>query len=131
MLYVLDTNTVSYFFRGEGKVAERIFECAPSEIAIPAVVEYEIRYGLAKAKRQPQRFAQLETFISSATILPFGSREAAASAEIRAALEQKGLTIGAYDILIAGTAAANSATLITRNTSEFKRIAGLMVENWF
>jgi tRNA(fMet)-specific endonuclease VapC len=131
MLYALDTNTISYFFRGEGKIPEKIFACSPSEIAIPAIVEYEVRYGINKAKRQAKRFEQLNSFLSFINILPFGSKEACAAAEIRATLEQKGLIIGHYDILIAGTAKANNATLVTRNIDEFNRIEKLLVENWY
>jgi predicted nucleic acid-binding protein len=41
----------------------------------------------------------------------------------------KGTPIGPYDVLIAGAAKACSATLVTRNTREFKRVQGLAFEN--
>jgi len=40
-MYVLDTNTLIYFFRGQGKVAERLLAIPPAEVAIPAVSVYE------------------------------------------------------------------------------------------
>ena len=41
MSYVLDTNTLVYFFRGEGGVAARMLRTSPAEIAVPTVVVYE------------------------------------------------------------------------------------------
>jgi tRNA(fMet)-specific endonuclease VapC len=35
------------------------------------------------------------------------------------------------DTLIAGTAMAHGATLVTRNIEEFGRINGLKVANWY
>ena len=38
--------------------------------------------------------------------------------------------IGPYDLLIAGLAKSRDWILVTNNTGEFERIAGLHVENW-
>ncbi|MCP4413893.1 MAG: type II toxin-antitoxin system VapC family toxin, partial [Gammaproteobacteria bacterium] len=65
------------------------------------------------------------------TILPFGLNEANESAKIRAALEKEGQPIGPYDVLIAGTARANNATLVTHNVKEFKRIKNLQITDWY
>lgn len=64
-------------------------------------------------------------------VLPFHQQEAKAAAEIRAKLEKQGTPIGPYDILIAGTAVAHGATLVSRNIKEFRRIKTLRVENWY
>jgi tRNA(fMet)-specific endonuclease VapC len=37
-----DTNTLIYFFKGVGRVGDRILSTPPSDIAIPAVVFYEL-----------------------------------------------------------------------------------------
>jgi len=52
------------------------------------------------------------------------------AASIRVNLEQQGTPIGPYDILIAASALANNLTLVTDNTSEFKRVSGLKIEDW-
>jgi predicted nucleic acid-binding protein len=46
------------------------------------------------------------------------------------ALERAGTPIGANDMLIAAHALALGLTLVTNNTREFGRVAGLRVENW-
>ena len=39
--------------------------------------------------------------------------------------------MGPFDTLIAGTALANNAILVTHNTKEFERVFGLQLEDWF
>jgi len=130
-MYVLDTNTLIYFFRGKGKVAERLFLEAPSDIGIPAVVIFELQTGIAKSTSSRKRTQQLKSLMNAIRILPFSIEEAKASAAIRARLEKKGKPIGPYDVLIAGTAVACQGTLVSHNLAEFKRIDGLNTEDWY
>lgn len=130
-MYVLDTNTLSYFFRGEGRVAERLTTVSPSEVGIPTIVLFEIEAGIARSEDAARRRGQLDQALATIPTLPFGREEARAAARIRAELEATGKPIGPYDVLIAGTALANGATLVTRNEREFRHIRGLVVENWY
>ena len=130
-MYVLDTNTLIYFFKGKGSVAERLLREAPEDIAIPAIVIFELQTGIAKSSSQRKRTQQLNVLMSTVKVLPFSIKEAQASAAIRAQLENEGTPIGPYDVLIAGTAVANQGTLVSHNLSEFKRIKNLKTEDWF
>lgn len=130
-MYVLETNSLIYFFRGEGDVARRLLATAPSDIAIPTVVLYELETGIAKSSDSAKRRAQLDRLLEVVTVLPFGVAEAKAAAAIRATLETAGTPIGPMDTLIAGTALASRGVLVTRNTREFQRVAGLLVESWY
>jgi tRNA(fMet)-specific endonuclease VapC len=47
------------------------------------------------------------------------------------ALAARGALIGALDILIAGTALAHSAVLVTRNVRDLSRVPDLKVEDWY
>ncbi len=130
-MVVPDTNTLIYFFKGQGKVAERLLRIPPGELALPAVVLYELEVGIAKSNAPQRRRAQLDELLTWVEILPFGPMESRCAAWIRADLERRGEPIGPMDILIAGTAFAHDALLITRNVGEFGRIAGLRLENWY
>ena len=130
-MFVLDTNTLIYFFKGMGSVADRLLEKAPKSIGIPAVVLYELEVGIAKSSAPQKRRAQLESLISVVNMLPFGMDEARAAAAIRAVLETKGTPIGPYDVLIAGTALSQKGVLVTHNTQEFGRVEGLQIEDWY
>lgn len=130
-MYVLDTNTLIYFFKGRGRVAERLLREAPADIAIPAVVIFELQTGIAKSISQRKRTQQLNDLMGAVKVIPFSTKEAQAAATIRAQLEKKGTPIGPYDVLIAGTALAHQGTLVSHNLGEFKRVRGLKTEDWF
>ncbi len=130
-MYLLDTNTLIYYFKGMGHVAERLLQTPPREIAIPSIVLFELEAGLAKSQDASKRRKQLDDFIALITVLPMGIEEAKAAANIRATLESKGTPIGAMDTLIAGVALANQGTLVTHNNKEFSKVRGLSIEDWF
>ncbi|MCP5170271.1 MAG: type II toxin-antitoxin system VapC family toxin [Hahellaceae bacterium] len=130
-MYILDTNTLIYFFKGIGNVNQRLLSVSPKDIGIPSVVVYELEYGIAKSISPKKRQKQLEEFISLVNVLPFSELEAKKSADIRAKLEKQGTPIGPYDTLIAGTALAVNGILVTNNTKEFERVKHLKLENWY
>jgi tRNA(fMet)-specific endonuclease VapC len=130
-VYVLDTNSVVFFFKGEGRVAERLLARKPAEVALPAVVLYELEVGALQSKLAARRRQQLDTLLDAMPVLSFGPAEARAAAQIRAALERGGEGIGPLDTLIAATALASNATLVTHNTREFRRVRGLNLEDWY
>jgi tRNA(fMet)-specific endonuclease VapC len=130
-MYVLDTNTLIYFFKGSGRVAERMLNEAPTDIGIPAVVIFELMKGITKSVSPKKRTGQLNSLLDAIEVLPFSIEEAKSSAAIRAQLEEKGTPIGPLDVLIAGTAMANRAILVSHNLAEFNRVDGLKTEDWF
>ncbi|MEA2115374.1 MAG: type II toxin-antitoxin system VapC family toxin [Thermodesulfobacteriota bacterium] len=130
-MYLLDTNTLIYFFKGIGKVADILLSKSPEDISIPSIALYELEVGIAKSKNPMKRREQLEALISRVKISSFGVKEAEMAAAIRAGLESKGTPIGPYDTLIAGTALSTNATLVTHNTKEFARVKDLTIEDWY
>ena len=130
-MYILDTNTLICFFKGMGNVSQKFLANSPKEIAIPAVVLFELEYGIAKSSSPSKRQAQLEEMCSLVEVLPFCNQGARFSAIIRAQLEKKGTPIGPYDLLIAGTALMHQGILVTNNTKEFSRVPELKIENWY
>jgi tRNA(fMet)-specific endonuclease VapC len=130
-MYFLDTNTLIYFFKGIGNIAKHLLEVPPRDIAIPAIVLFELEVGIAKSTSPQKRKNQLKSLTDSVKIWPFGDREALQAAAIRAKLEKKGNAIGPYDILIAATALSQNGTLVTHNTGEFYRVDGLKLIDWY
>ena len=130
-MYLLDTNTVIYFFKDLGQVAERLLSHPPDQIALPTIVVYELETGIAKSTQPERRRAQLDTLLRTVAIWPFALAEAQATATLRATLEKAGQPLGPMDYLIAGTALAHQAILVTHNTREFSRAPGLLCEDWY
>lgn len=130
-MFVLDTNTLIYFFKGLGNVAMRLLNTPPRDIGIPTIVIYELEFGIAKSSAPEKRRQHLDELLTAATVLPFDTEAARQAARIRTDLEQAGTPIGPYDVLIAAVALSRQAVLVTRNSGEFGRVDGLQLQNWF
>jgi Predicted nucleic acid-binding protein, contains PIN domain len=129
---ILDSNIISYYFRGDPQIVPRIQALAPADVGVPAIVEYELRYGLLRLPpdaAQP-RLAALLQLLQPMQRLAFDSDCADHAARIRAGLETAGTPIGPHDTLIAATALRYQATLVTRNVREFSRVPGLQWLDW-
>lgn len=131
MKFVLDTNTLIYFFKGQGRVAEHLLGVSPNEIGIPAVVLYELELGIARSSQPRKRRGQLDAMLTTVSIQPFDRDAARFAAELRVTLESGGKPIGPMDTLIAGTALAARSVLVTHNTGEFSRVKGLRLADWY
>ena len=130
MSWLLDTSAVSDYFRRIGSTFERVQAHAPHELALSAITEHEMLFGLA-LNPQATRVARLaRSFLQVVIVLPFDRADAAAAAEVRAKLSKAGAAIGDFDALIAGVALARDRVLVTSNVKEFTRVPGLAVENW-
>ncbi len=130
-MYILDTNTLIYFFKGVGNVSDTLLKTPPNLIGIPTIVLFELEVGIAKSVSPEKRINQLAALTSIVNILTFGIDEVRCAANIRADLEKQGTPIGPYDVLIAGTALFKKGILVTHNIKEFEQIEGLQIEDWF
>lgn len=130
-MYALDTNTVLDYFRGRGAVAENLLAMPPSEVALPAIVAYEVWVGVLGSQNVRRRQTQYEQFLASVEVLAFDAAVGRRATELRHALERSGEGIGPMDTLIAATALAHNATLVTRNVREFSRVQGLKITDWY
>lgn len=131
-MLILDSNTISYYFRGDPQVVPRLQALRPADLGVPAIVEYELRYGLLRLPQDAAtpRLAALAQLLRPMQLLPFDSECAAHAARICTELEAAGTPIGPHDTLIAATALRYQGALVTRNTSEFSRVPGLQWLNW-
>jgi tRNA(fMet)-specific endonuclease VapC len=130
-VFALDTNTFIYLLKGVGNVRQRVERSHPSDLAVPAIVAYELEIGTLKSRTPEARRRELNRLLSVITVLPFDGPAAESSARLHFDLERAGRKIGPLDTLIAGTVLANGATLVTHNIAEFSRVPGLRVEDWF
>jgi tRNA(fMet)-specific endonuclease VapC len=130
-VYVLDSNTLVYYFKGLGKVLGHLRATRPRDVAIPVVVLYELEVGIAKSTQPLKRRMALDALLQTISVLPFDEGAARAAAQVRVSLERKGTPIGPIDTLIAGIALNHHATLVTHNRREFARVPGLKVVDWY
>ena len=134
MNYLLDTNTVVALLRNKpAQVRDRYRQAQASGdyLALSSVVLFELWYGVAKSSQVPENTERLKILLSGdLDLLDFDDEDARTAGQIRAALERAGTPIGAYDLLIAGQALRRGLTVVTANTGEFGRVAGLSWQDW-
>lgn len=128
--YLLDTDICIHALKGRSVALAALFKTNDGRMAISDVTLFELCYGAEKYADPAARLAVIENFAARLELLPFDSRAAHHAGNIRAALERQGRTIGAYDLMIAGTARSQGLVLATNNLREFERVDGLRVERW-
>ena len=130
-MYIVDSNTCIYFMNGKyPSVRDKFLSISPKDIKISSVVKGELLLGAFKSQTREQTTKKVEKFLNPFDIIDFTDKMSYDYAEIRAALEKSGNSIGANDLLIAATALNQKATLVTHNIDEFSRIHGLDIEDW-
>jgi tRNA(fMet)-specific endonuclease VapC len=130
MIFMLDTDTLSFLIRGQTQVEAKYRALGRDSICVSTVTEGEIWYGVAKNAPGLDKLTRLKLLMASIKIMPIDSEVAAIYGELRGRLEKDGQPIGPNDFWIAAHALSLDATLVTNNVREFKRIKGLKVENW-
>jgi tRNA(fMet)-specific endonuclease VapC len=129
MSYLLDANAVIAMLRdGASRPARRARQERVGDVAVSAIVAHELFYGAFKSRRAARNVALVDAL--QFPVVEFDKEDARQAGEIRALLAARGMTIGPYDVLIAGQAVARKMILVTHNTDEFRRVPGLRIEDW-
>lgn len=128
--YLLDTNICSELIKNpQGQVAQKLFQVGAHLVGINWVVEAELRFSAA-LKNSPALTQRVNALIHEINHIEFDDGLIENYVRIRSQLTQSGQMIGANDLWIAAHACALDICLVTRNTDEFSRVSGLVVENW-
>ena len=132
MKYMLDTNICIYILNKKPISYIKKLENLEKKytIAISSIVLSELQFGVSNSKYKEQNQINVNSLISKLEIIDFTSQCALYYGEIRADLKRKGVIIGNNDLLIASHAVCEKATLVTNNTSEFKRVQELKFIDW-
>jgi tRNA(fMet)-specific endonuclease VapC len=129
--FLLDTNICIYVRQKKApEVLARFRQLRSGDAAMSVITHGELLYG---AERSQQREKSLEALSELSGLIPVLALPEEAGAEygrIRSDLERRGLAIGNNDLWIAAHAKAEKLILVTNNEKEFRRIAGLRIENW-
>jgi tRNA(fMet)-specific endonuclease VapC len=129
--YMLDTDICSYVMkRASDPLLKRLRATAVSDVCMSVVSKAELLYGVELSPRRTQDRDALQAFLRHVEVLDLPEEAGGHYASIRADLKRRGALIGANDLFIAAHARSSGLTLVTNNTTEFSRVAGLTFENW-
>lgn len=133
MRFVLDTNIVSAFMRGDPRVVDELASVRVRDVGIPQPVLAEIAYGIQRLPRSKRRLKlqrDLERIERTFPRVGWSDEVSHLFGATKAALESAGEAVEDFDVAIAAHALAEQAVLVTDNLDHFERVEGLEVLNW-
>lgn len=131
-MFLLDTDTCIHLLNGTmpSDRVDRMRRMPASEVGASAITAAELRYGALHSGRPDANLERVEVFLAALVQVPFENVAASHFARIKQQLARRGRPIGVMDMLIAATALAAQATLVSGNLREFSRVPGLSAESW-
>lgn len=131
MRYVLDANIAIAALNNVESVRGRLRQVPASEVGIPMVALAELAYGAHRSRRRDENLQKIAALRSRVASLPLTDRVVDLYGATRAALEARGISKSDFDLLIACTALALDAVLVTNDQALLDgTIAGLRAEDW-
>lgn len=131
MKLMLDTNTCIAIIKQKPKDILRKFNAYQvGQVCISSMTLAELRYGVAKSQYHQKNQVALDEFILPLEVADFDEAAADYYGRLRAGQERQGTPIGALDTMIAGHALSLNVALVTNNSREFSRVAGLQLLDW-
>lgn len=129
--FMLDTNIASHIIRGDRpEITERLVALPMEELAISAVTEGELMYGLAKRHHPPALSERVRQFLLRVDVLAWDQDVTFVYGDFRAKCESKGVTLAPLDMMIAAHAVATDCILVTRDNAFGRAPETLVVEDW-
>ncbi|MFH1073165.1 MAG: PIN domain-containing protein [Nanoarchaeota archaeon] len=131
MIVILDTTALIDLLRGEPDIIGRIKELEKRNIPLSTttVSVFEIWQGVGSLTHEKKRL-KIRLLLESLATYSFDIPAAKEAGTIHAYLKESGKVIDPEDSLIAGIAKIHRETILTRNTTHFRRIEELKIESY-
>ena len=140
MKYLLDTDHISFLQRQSSaehtNLIARMVQCSSSDFAFSIISFHEQVIGahafINKCKKTTDTIRGYTLLLeilqgfSAAPVLPFDAEAVAIFDMFRA----QRIPVGSMDLRIAAIAISRNLVLLTRNTKDFGRVPGLVIEDW-
>jgi tRNA(fMet)-specific endonuclease VapC len=128
--YLLDTSSCIHFLNStHQRLTERVLSFGPKALVVSAISVGELSYGAAHSGRPMVNAARIQIFLAEFQVEPFTPVHAEMFGRIKANLAKRGKIITDFDMAIAATALVLGISVVSAD-ADFKRIEGLVVENW-
>jgi predicted nucleic acid-binding protein len=125
--YILDSDILIYFLKGEKEVIEKVLSLQNDELYITIINYTELLYGIYNSNKISQNREKILPFLDNFKILQFDKKASEIFAKLKTKLKKQGKIIADMDLMIASIAISNKATLYTNNLKHFNRVDGLKI----
>ena len=130
MIYMLDTDTVIYWLKGDRNVENKVLNKGMDNIVTSIITISELYYGAYKSKKREANLSAVEVVESKLKVISYEGNASRIFGQVKAEQEGKGVRLDDADLLIAATAMQHDMILVTNNIGHFQRISNLQVEKW-
>jgi tRNA(fMet)-specific endonuclease VapC len=130
--YCFDTDVISATIKPPPPLhlIRRLATVPAAEQFTTSITVGELIYGARRVGRESLTSRVEAVMRGAQTVLPFDTVAARRFGELKAELERRGEPLAEPDLRIAAIAVSRGLTLVTRNVRHFRRVPGLVVENW-
>jgi predicted nucleic acid-binding protein len=129
--YVLDTNIISFYLKGNETVGNNITSALLDEdaIVVAPIAYYEVKRGLMAVGARKQ-LKEFDDFCTLFGVGEFDNSVLDVAAAIYAGQRKAGHVMEDADIFIAAFCKNRNFTLVTNNTKHFEHIPELKLVDW-
>lgn len=128
-MYLIDTNTCIYYIKGQFNLKKKFEKADPDNCFISEITLAELKFGVENSEKKEQNQKALDDFLTGVKIVPiFHSLDLYAKEKAR--LRKEGMPLDDFDLLIGVTSVSHNLVMVTNNISQFKRISGIVLEDW-
>ena len=130
-VFVLDTNTISFYLKEDRYVIDNIENALLSgdELLIAPIAYYEVRRGLL-AINSEKRILKFKRLCQLFPVGQFDNHILDIAADIYVELRNTGRLMNDADIFIAAFCKQHGFALVTNNNKHFKNVSGLSLFDW-
>jgi len=128
--FLLDTNILSAHLKRPSGLTHRFVQHTGRLYASSLSLAELYVWAFGRSMGDPLWLAIDDLLSTEVEVVEFDGACAHEYGRLRVDLKRRGVGIDNMDLLIAATAVARDATLVTHNTAHFAGIPGLRLEDW-
>lgn len=126
--YLLDTDICIELIKQNGRVLDKVEAVGEENCYVTEITIAELFYGAAKSGR-PEQFKDVDYILQAFNLMPL-LPSLRLYGENKTLLEDQGLMIGEFDLLIGSCAVHNNLVMVTSNLKHFNHIPDIILEDW-
>lgn len=130
MTYILDTDILIYFLKGEARVVRKMLHTESEAVHTTIISHSELFFGAYHSAHIEKNLKKISQFLNNISIMPYDEEASSLFGQLKAKLKIKGKLIADMDLMIASICLSQNATLVTNNTKHFEKVPHLKHTNW-
>lgn len=127
--YLIDTNTCIYYIKGKFDLKKKFEKADPDNCFISEITLAELKFGVENSEKKDKNQKTRNNFLTGVKIVPIFHLPDLYAKE-KARLRKAGTLVDDFDLLIGVISVTHNLTMVTNNTDHFKRIKGIVLEDW-